>query len=133
MSNIYMLDTNICSYIIRENPKSVVEKLWEHREDELVISSITYSELMYGAIRKGSSRIIGLVKVFTSRMRIVDFDEKAGELYADMRALLEKKGTPIDNMDILIAACAKSANAILVTNNKKHFSKIPNLKIENWC
>jgi tRNA(fMet)-specific endonuclease VapC len=132
MAKLYLLDTDMCSYAIKENPKPVMERFWKHRDDAIGISSVTYAELRYGGIRKGSVKLQTQIQTFISRLRIIDFNAAAAEEYAQIRHFLETKGTPIGNMDMLIAACAKSSNAILVTNNEKHFSKIPDLKLENW-
>jgi tRNA(fMet)-specific endonuclease VapC len=132
MAKLYILDTDTCSYAIKENPKPVMERFWKHRDDDIGISSVTYAELRYGGLRKGSAKLQNQIKTFISRLRIIDFNTAAAEEYAQIRHFLETQGTPIGNMDLLIAACAKSSNAILVTNNEKHFSKIPGLKLENW-
>ncbi|AKL97868.1 type II toxin-antitoxin system tRNA(fMet)-specific endonuclease VapC [Endomicrobium proavitum] len=132
MSKTYILDTDICSYIIRENPKTVIDKFWEHKNDDFYITSITLAELMYGVAHKGSAKIAKQVEVFLSRMMIIDFNDTAAEEYAKIRYTLEKTGNTIGNMDMLIAACALACDGTLITNNKKHFLKIPNLKIEHW-
>ncbi|GHV88669.1 ribonuclease VapC [Spirochaetia bacterium] len=133
MAQVYLLDTDICSYTIRETPKTVIEKFWKHRNDDICISSVTYAELLYGGLHKGSVKLQDQIKAFVSRVSIIDFNAAAAEEYAQIRQFLELHGTPLGNMDMLIAACAKSSNAVLVTNNLKHFSRIPNLKQENWC
>jgi tRNA(fMet)-specific endonuclease VapC len=132
MANTYILDTDICSYIIRENPKPAREKFWDHRDDDICITSISYAELLYGGIHKGSAKLLNQIKTFVSHVRIIDFNAAAAETYAEIRQGLEAHGTPLGNMDILIAAITKSTEAVLVTNNQKHFSKIPDLKLENW-
>jgi tRNA(fMet)-specific endonuclease VapC len=133
MASFFLLDTDMCSYAIKESPQSVVEKFWKHRDDDIGISSITYAELRYGGLHKGSVKLQNQIKTFVNRLRVIDFNAAAAEEYAQIRHFLETQGTPIGNMDLLIAACAKSSNAILVTNNERHFSKIPNLKLENWA
>jgi tRNA(fMet)-specific endonuclease VapC len=132
MPRRYMLDTDTCSFILRSNPESVRDKFWEHRDDEISISVMTYAELTFGGIHKGSRKLEQRIKLFVSRLCIVDFDAAAADEYAHIREYLGTNGGMIGNMDMLIAAGAKSSNAVLVTNNTGHFSRIPNLKLENW-
>jgi tRNA(fMet)-specific endonuclease VapC len=87
---------------------------------------------MFGAVRKKSPRLLSAVKELIDRFRIIDFDKKCAEEYAAIRDFLEAEGIPIGNMDLLIAAAAKSAKAVMVTNNEKHFQGIPGLTVENW-
>ena len=132
MAAIYLLDTDTCSYAIKRNPASVVQAFWEHKNDKICISSVTYAELMYGALRTGSSKTPAAIRRFVTHFDIVDFDDAAAEEYARIRCYLEAKGTPIAAADLMIASCAKVAKAVLVTNNVKHFGKIPELEFENW-
>ncbi len=90
---IYMLDTNICSYIIRNTPERIKVKLKEvEREHELALSSVVVSELFYGAYKKNSERLINLIKGFIENFTIYNFDKKAAEIYGKIRAELERKG-----------------------------------------
>jgi tRNA(fMet)-specific endonuclease VapC len=132
MAGTYFLDTDTCSYAIKHNPETIRDKFWEHREDEICVSVMTYAELVYGGIHKGSPKLQQLIKKFVRPLRIIDFNAAAADEYAKIRESLENGGKLIGNMDMLIAAAAKSSNAILVTNNTKHFSRIPDLKLENW-
>jgi tRNA(fMet)-specific endonuclease VapC len=127
-----MLDTDTCSFIIRSNPESIREKFWEYREDEIGISIITYAELTFGGIHKKSPKLVERIKLFISRLGVVDFDTAAADEYAEIREYLGVARSMIGNMDLLIAAAAKSRNAILVTNNTKYFSRVPGLRLENW-
>ncbi len=131
---IYMLDTNICSFIIREKPLTVKEKLKAVDTDgnKIVLSSIVASELLYGAYKKGSPKLINTVKTFIDFFEVLPFDLSAAEEYGKIRSFLEKKGIVIGAYDLQIAAHAKSINAALVTNNLKEFSRIEGLKIEDW-
>ena len=130
---IYMLDTNICSFIIRERPIFVKEKLEVlSKANKIVISSIVASELLYGAYKKGSSKLIKVVQTFIDFFEVLPFDLKAAKEYGKIRASLEKKGKIIGAYDLQIAAHAISVDAILVTNNIKEFSRIEGLKIEDW-
>lgn len=130
---MYMLDTNICSFIIREKPIKVKEKLkYVSKNNDIFLSSIVASELLYGAYKKGSPKLIAKVKMFIDFFEILPFDLKASETYGRLRADLERKGKTIGAYDLQIASHALSINAILVTNNTKEFSRIENLRIEDW-
>lgn len=129
----YILDTDICSYIIRENSSVLLKNLNSHNHDKISITSITYAELLFGAEKKSSTKIADKIEAIASNVNIISFDQNAAIEYSKMRLELEKSGTPIGNMDMLIASCALSEEAILVTNNERHFSKISGLKIENWA
>ncbi|GHV32394.1 ribonuclease VapC [Spirochaetia bacterium] len=128
----YILDTDICSYAIRKY-ETVVKNIILHEHDSLFISSISYAELLFGAQRKKSAKLLHAVRKFLECLHVVDFDTKCAEEYAAIRTYLEAKGSPVGNMDMLIAATAKSANAIIVTNNIKHYQGIPKLVMENWA
>ena len=128
-----MLDTNICSYIIRSRPESVKKKLKEvEKLHEVALSSIVASELLYGAYKKGSQKLVEVVKHFIDCFVVYDFDLKAAEEYALIRADLERKGIVIGAYDLQIAAHARSLSAVLVTNNEKEFLRVERLKVENW-
>ncbi len=130
---IYMLDTNICSYIIRNTPEHIKEKLKEVEEKHIIaLSIIVVSELLYGAYKKGSKKLINIVENFIKCFKIYEFDLTAAIEYGKIRAELEKIGEVIGAYDLQIAAHAKSIGAILVTNNEKEFKKIKGLKVENW-
>lgn len=130
---IYMLDTNICSFIIRNKPKSVKEKLKEvEREHRVVLSTIVVSELLYGAYKKGSPKLINVVQKFIECFEIIPYDYEASKVYGKLRAELEKQGISIGAYDLQIAAHALSIDAILVTNNLREFGKIKGLKVEDW-
>ncbi len=130
---LYMLDTNICSYIIKNAPEGVKIKLKEvEREHELGLSSIVVSELFYGAYRKNSEKLVKLIKDFIENFSIYNFDSVAAEIYGKIRAKLERSGSLIGAYDLQIAAHAISLNAVLVTNNEREFKRIKGLKVENW-
>ena len=132
---IYMLDTNICSVIIREKPLSVKEKLKLVNKDNrnrIVLSSVVASELLYGAYKKESQKLISTIETFINFFEVLPFDLNAAQEYGRLRAYLEKKGSIIGAYDLQIAAHALSLNAILVTNNTREFSKIEKLRIEDW-
>ena len=130
---MYMLDTDICSYILRERPIAVLEKFNQISAAELCISVITHAELLYGVERSSSKKINHeVVEAFTSRLIILDWDSSAAKEYGVLRAQLEQKGRIIGNLDMMIASHALSIGASIVTNNTRHFSVVPKLKSENW-
>jgi tRNA(fMet)-specific endonuclease VapC len=126
-----MLDTDTVSHIVRKHP-SVIGKLIKHEEDEICISAITYAEIYYGLEKKGSVRLFNEIMPIMGKFTMVDFGGSQSELYGKIRLGLEKSGTPLGDMDTLIAASALAVGAILVSHNVKHFSKIKGLKIEDW-
>lgn len=129
----YVLDTNICIYLIKKRPALVFEKFNALSLGSVGISSISLAELQYG-IRKSSrpDQNQAALNQFLLPLEIVGFDTAAALEYGRIRADLEKKGTPIGSLDTLIAAHVKALGMILVTNNEKEFLRIPGLKIENW-
>ncbi len=129
----YLLDTNMCIYTIKNRPPQVKEKLIEHKIGDLALSIITVSELLYGAFKSQQvERNLNIIEEFIMPFDIIDFDYKSAIEYGKIRAILEKQGQIIKNMDIQIAAIAKANDMILVTNNLKEFNRIKNLKLENW-
>lgn len=129
----YMLDTNICIYVIKHRPDSVIKRFLSNDPDEMCISSITYAELMHGVEKSQAvekNRIA--MSLFLSPITILDFDSHAAQEYGKIRAQLEKKGTPIGPMDMLIAGHAKAEQLILVTNNTREFQRVEGLKLEDW-
>jgi tRNA(fMet)-specific endonuclease VapC len=130
----YMLDTNICIGIIKKKPEQVIARLKNARISDIGVSSITLSELEYGAAKSSRPKQnrIALAE-FLAPLEILSYDDMAAQAYGRIRAVLERQGTPIGSMDILIAAHALSLNCTLVTNNEREFSRVPSLKIENWA
>jgi tRNA(fMet)-specific endonuclease VapC len=130
---LFMLDTDTCIYIIKRKPSHVINKFQKIRISNVGISSITLSELLYGAMKSShpDQNQLALAQ-FASPLEIFPYSDDAAQYYGDLRANLEKKGTPIGSLDMLIAAHALSLGCILVTNNEKEFARIPNLKIQNW-
>ena len=130
---LYMLDTNICSYIIREKPlyiKDIFVKV--EKEHTIGLSSIVVSELLYGATKKRSKKLLNIVDTFIDNFIIYDYNKISAYSYATIRTQLENQGKIIGANDLLIAAHALSLEAILVTNNTKEFERIEELKLENW-
>ena len=129
----YMLDTNICIYLIKHKPPQVFEKLQEHNPDEICISAVTYAELVHGVEKsKAVERNRLALTILLSNIEILDFDMKAAEEYGRIRADLEKKGTPIGPLDMMIAGHAKSLGYTVVTNNLGEFKRVEGLQYENW-
>lgn len=129
----FMLDTDICIYIIKKKPKQVIARLRKSSISDIGISSITLSELEYGAVKssKPAQNKIALLE-FLAPLEILPYDGMAAQEYGQIRVHLERLGTPIGSMDILIAAHARSLNCILITNNEKEFNRVPFLEIDNW-
>lgn len=128
----YLLDTNICSYIINNKPPHVFEKFKEFQLGQLGISSITASELAFGVEKSGSQRNKQALNKFLAPLEVLPYDEHAIWHYAQLRHQLQSTGQPIGSLDMLIAAHALSLNAILVSNNSKEFQRVKGLIVENW-
>jgi tRNA(fMet)-specific endonuclease VapC len=129
----YLLDTNICIYLIKQKPEKVFERFRKLTVGEIAISSITYSELYFG-VRKSQKKAQNeaALQQFTSPLDILPYPEEASKVYGEIRAHLESKGAPIGPLDPLIAAHARYLDLTLVTNNVPEFSRVPKLRIENW-
>jgi len=126
----YMLDTNICIYLIKQKPEKVLRHFKNHSIGDIGISSITLAELRFGVEK--SQQIQNnrqALEEFILPLEIADFDEKAAVRYGAVRAALEKAGTPVGSMDMLIGAHALSLDLTLVTNNVREFKQIKNLKV----
>jgi len=131
--NKYLLDTNICIYLIKKKPKKILERLKTIHIFTVGISSITLSELEYGVEKnqQPNKNRLALIE-FITPFEIYNFNDVAAKKYGEIRAVLEKKGKVIGPYDMLIAAHAKALNQILVTNNEREFNRISGLKVENW-
>lgn len=131
---IYLLDTNICIYIIKKKPQVVLKKLKSRSPNEIFISSITVAELEYGVAKSDypEKNKLSLIE-FLSIFNILSFDDRDAVEFGTIKAHLSRKGKIIGPMDLLISAQAKSKNLVLVTNNVKEFERIPDLRIENWA
>lgn len=129
----FLLDTNICIYLIKKKPPQVLQKFDMYVVGDIGISSITAAELWYG-VQKSKYAIQNqrALEQFLIPLTIVEFDHQAAMTYGRIRAWLEEQGTPIGSLDTLIAAHALSLQVTLVTNNRREFSRVPNLKLENW-
>lgn len=128
----YLLDTDICVYFLNRN-KTIVDKIALLSIDDLAISSFNLTELLFGAYNSGHiKKNLERVYFFENMVEVLPFDRKAVENYAVIKSELKKQGKIIEDFDILIASVAVSNGITLVTNNVKHYKRIPNLKIENW-
>ena len=129
----YMLDTNICIYIIKNKPESVLEHLKTKQNDGLTISAITLAELEHGVAASAFPERNALALMqFMVIARCLPFTHRAAAEYGRIRADLQRRGTPIGALDMLIAAHAKSEKLTLVTNNTREFERVGGLNLEDW-
>jgi tRNA(fMet)-specific endonuclease VapC len=128
----YVLDTDICSYLIKGNCPVLVQNLDSRCNEKISVTAITCAELLFGAEKKRSQKIKDKIEAIVSKANVIAFGEHAAIESSKMRLELEENGVPIGNMDTLIASCVLAEDAILITNNEKHFSRIKGLRIENW-
>ena len=129
----YMLNTNICIYAIKHKPEKVFERLQRTKPEDVCISSVTYAELAHGVEKSANvekNRVA--LSLLLSNIEILSFDTDAANEYGKIRAELERQGTPIGPLDMMIAGHASSLGYTLVTNNTKEFCRVNGLKIENW-
>jgi tRNA(fMet)-specific endonuclease VapC len=128
----YLLDTNIVIYVLKRRPKEVLA-IFNANASRMAISSITLSELIYGAEKSlNTDKNLEAVEEFVSHLEVLPYDAKASQHYGQIKAALEKKGQIIGENDIHIAAHAISHGLILVSNNVREFKRVPNLALENW-
>lgn len=129
----YLLDTNTCIYIIKRSPLHVYARFKLLRVGDVGVSAITYCELQFGVANSSEpdENQLALIE-FLGPMDLLDFPSAAATEFGDIRAHLQRAGTPIGNYDLLIAAHALHEGFTLVTNNTKEFERVPHLKIENW-
>lgn len=130
----YMLDTNICIYVMKKKPENVLRRFREEMDGGICISSITLAELEYGM--KHSSDPVkneqALLR-FLAPLSVLPFGAAAASEYGEVRAYLQGRGTPIGPLDMLIAAHARAEGMTLVTNNMREFERVPELDLENWA
>ena len=130
----YMLDTNICIYAIKHKPEKMFQKLQEVEPEDVCVSSVTYAGLVHGVEKSAAVEKNRLaLSMLLANIEILDFNVDAADCYGKIRADLEKKGTPIGPLDMMIAGHAQSLGYTVVTNNVKEFSRVMDLKIENWA
>ncbi|MBN2011111.1 type II toxin-antitoxin system VapC family toxin [candidate division KSB1 bacterium] len=129
---IYSIDTDIIIYFLKNNPV-VIEKFNATDIDDMTITIINYTELLFGAYN--SSRVsqnLSKIRSFLQSFKIVQFSKQSAEMFAQLKSLLKKSGSQIADMDLMIASICLTNNLTLVTNNIKHFSRITGLRLENW-
>ena len=129
----YMLDSNICIYVIKNRPAALRERFDKFAE-ALCISTITLGELLYG-VEKSTRRSQNLqaVEEFTTRLEVLPFSAKAAAHFGQIRAELARAGRPCGAYDMLIAAHARSEGLVLITNNVREFQRMPGLRLKNWA
>lgn len=128
----YMLDTNIVIYVIKRRPLGALDMFNQH-VGQMCISSITLAELIHGAEKsQRTEHNLTVIEDFVSRLTVLDYNVKAAAQYGDIRADLERKGTPIGVNDLHIAGHARSEGLTLVTNNLGEFERVDGLRLANW-
>jgi tRNA(fMet)-specific endonuclease VapC len=128
----YMLDTDTCIYALKQE-RSVLEKMLGTPRAEIVLSAITKAELLTGAAKsRSATKTARLLHAFLAPLAVLDFTSEDAVEYANIRASLEQKGTPIGPLDTLIASHARARGVILVTNNEVEFKRVEGLRITNW-
>lgn len=134
MTRLFLLDTNICAYLINRRPTGVYERLLQHHNDGVSLSSLTVAELRYGAAKSSRpAQNHGALDEFLVPLSVSAFDAEAAAAYGRIRVDLERRGLPIGPLDTLIAAHALSLGAVLVTNSVREFARVPGLRVENWA
>jgi tRNA(fMet)-specific endonuclease VapC len=128
----YLLDTNICIYVIKRRPESLLVQFNENAS-HLAISAVTLAELLHGAEKSSQpQRTLSVVENFCSRLDVLDYGAKAAQHYGQIRSALDRRGTPIGVNDLHIAAHARSEGLTLVSNNLREFERVEGLLYENW-
>lgn len=129
----YLLDTNICIFLIKRKPPSVLNRFEQYMPGDLGISSVTAGELRYGAEKSGRPRQNhAALNAFLTPLVVADFDSVAAGHHGKVRAELERRGTPIGALDTMIAGHSLSLAVTLITANTSEFARVPGLKIEDW-
>lgn len=126
------LDTNICSYVLRRRPASMVERFAGLDRGQLWLSAIVAAELRFGAAKLASVRFSAAVEAWLAGFDVRPWPAEATQHYARIRASLERAGQTIGSMDMLIAAHAMAEDSVLVTNNAREFLRVPGLAVEEW-
>ncbi|MDB4954751.1 MAG: twitching motility protein PilT [Myxococcales bacterium] len=128
----FLLDTDTCLYAIRKHTR-VLDRIASHRRPDVAISVITECELRFGAAKSGApTRMFRTLEAFLLPLEILEFTSADAVAYAEVRATLERAGTPMGPLDTLIAAHARAQSLVLVTNNEREFRRVAGLRVENW-
>ena len=129
----YLIDTDIIIYSIKKS-KTVQNNFRKYAYEPKFISIVTYGELLYGAKRSvNQEKNLAVIRRISELFPMIDISRSIMETFADLKVILEKTGIPIADLDLLIGASALSMNLILVTNNIRHFERVPGLHLENWA
>jgi tRNA(fMet)-specific endonuclease VapC len=129
----FMLDTDSCIALIKRKPAKMLDKLTSHAPGDVGLSTVTLAELRFGVAKSAQKETNGrALDEFILPLEIADFGEAAADAYGEVRAALEKAGTPIGPLDTQIGAHALSLSAVLVTHNAREFRRIPGLAVEDW-
>lgn len=128
----YLLDTNIVSDLARDPQGTVARRLAEAGTERVAVSVVVACEVRFGAVKSGSKRLARRLDVLLREIPQLPLEEPVDKHYADIRAHLERAGTPIGPNDLLIAAHARALAFVLVTDNEREFSRVPRLVVENW-
>jgi len=129
----YLLDTNICIYLTKHQHPALNQRFASLAENEVAMSVITFGELQFGAQKsQHRGKVLQALAKLSAVIPVLEMQPEAGEIYGEIRATLQQKGTPIGNNDLWIASHALSEKLILVTNNEKEFMRVPDLSVENW-
>jgi len=131
MSLRFMLDTDTVSFALR-GEGGVAGRLLQERPSAVCISSISLAELAFGAARRRSSKLQGLIERFVDSVQVLAFDAAAASRFGELAASLAQAGSPIGDFDTLLAAHALTGDLTLVTQNRKHFDRVPGLRTESW-
>ena len=127
------LDTNICSYILRHHPASMIERFAALERDQVWLSAIVAAELRFGAAKLASARFSAAVEAWLAGFDVRPWPLEATHFYAQLRAALERLGKPVGAMDMLIAAHAMAEDSAIITNNAREFHRVPGLAVEEWA
>ena len=128
----YLLDTNICIYIINEQPAQVLQRVIQAGRESLAISTVTVAELAFGVAKSTRADSRAKLENFLSKFPILDWDQEAAWVYGNVRKTLDAKGQRIGERDLLLACQALALDATMVTNNTREFERVEGLKLESW-
>jgi len=127
----FLLDADTVSFALR-GAGNVAATLLLHKPSQIAISAVTLGELRFGAEKRKSKKLHSLIDLFCGTVEVLTYDADAATYFGRLCALLQRRGTPIGVVDTMIAAHAQSTARVLVTNNGRHFARVPGLKLENW-
>lgn len=126
------LDTNICSYILRRHPASMIERFAALDRQQLWLSAIVAAELRFGAAKLASPKFSAAIEAWLAGFDVRPWPVQAAHHYAQLRASLERAGQPVGGMDMLIAAHAMAEDSVVITHNAREFHRVPGLAVEAW-